>query len=1126
MTSTATGSRGEPGDAPLDLVRHIRLLGTPTIVGDHGHSVTVTRPQAQLVLAFLVIERRTVDRGELAELLWGQGPLADHWQGALRGVLSKVRELFSDAGIDDVVHTRRDGTIRIQLPDDVAVDLDLARNAVDRAGDALDGGDPDTAIALTAPWLTVLQQPFLTAGDGDWVRTTQDQVTALARRATVVDTSALLTTGLPAPAAEAARAWIHRHPLDEFVHQLLIEALLAQGDRVGALEAFHTLETILDLELGIRPSPEVAALVRLPGSRDDAPPEPRKRHRRHGTASDSTATTRPEIFLGRIDELAIAVDVWNTTRADNHPRLLEIEGRSGVGKTRLAGELAVIARAEGADVRIARCSPGVMPPFEPLQSAVGIDETTTDVGPTNSSTARGKALRQIRAGITALVTRPALLVVDDIQWASSEVLAALDQALTDLTGPLLVVTTGRQLPAEAHDTLAHIARALPTTTLALGDLTRDDLLPLFADDDAPDARAEELHRRTGGHPLFVSEVAISPWRAGEAIHPEVVPGGLRSWIGHRADALDELPRAVLDTLSVFTAAVDVEDIARCAGFDPREVAATLDDLVEEGLVVEGTNTGTFEFAHVITRDAVYERLRPSHRTRLHAQVADLLAAGPTHPGRSATIAHHLQAAGHRRKTDAAGHLLRAGREAIDAGAWADAEKHFGQARSLVPERPDLLAGALTGLAWSLHLQRRRDEAEALIDQVIALTRVHRLPVEFAEAVLVLVGRAGRGATQHLDDLEQAELLREARDWLDATASELDASDTTPAERVRRAALACRVEGELAMAIYLTAPPATRRKLIERVVARAAALDPPDTRVTAHALLVERSAFTEPEQVTERVIRCDQVLAISPSGRTVDATLTALVYRHEDHLLAGDRDAARATLTEAAELTTRADHPYWSWAVATWQALSALMDGDPDRAEALATAAAALQDAESGAHACLGVNLVNIRLYQGRPAEVLDLLDSAAIAQPHIPCYRAVHALCAIEAGDDRAGRASYEVFRSTDFAAIPHDSNRLLTLVVLADVAVQLDDEPSLATLRTLLLPAAPYQSLLNCYGGGGATWGPVAHQLGRISACLGDHEEAARWFTEAERSATAMGTELALARILTDPLRITSELA
>lgn len=1108
------------------------LLGSVRLLGPDGAVAAITRPQVQVALAFLLVERRPVGRGELAELLWGDRPLADHWQGAVRGVLSKLRDHLAEAGIDGGIASPRDGTVRLVVPEGFAVDLDLARLAIDAAERSLDEGDPASAAEQVASWTSRLTQPLLPAGDGDWVRAEQQRVAELSRRAATVHATALLSTGRPDLAAETAQTWVRLHPLDEALHEILIRALLASGRRRDAIDAHDRLARILADELGIGPAAATTALL-ADGHAERSPKGPPI----SGIDAGASPPVRSQggggdggIFLGRQAELDALVAAWQRTTAERRPHLVEISGRSGIGKTRLADELCAVAAESGARVRWARCLPGASLAFEPLASAVRDSgagaRTAASSGPTDPATARAEALRAIDDGMRALAAAPAVLVVDDLQWASDDLAVALEQTLVDLSGPLLVIVTSRSLRPGLHELLSRLGRALPTTTLRLRGLEAAELRPLFGPGSGDDL-ATELHRRTGGHPFFVSEMAIAPWRAGRPIDLTEVPDGIRDWIGHRADALPKPVRARLDLAAVMGDTCRVATIARCAHVPQDQVLDELDVLVDEGFMVETGRVDEFTFAHLITRDAIYERIGPTRRARLHAAVAEAVAAAPPHVGQAAEVARHLREAGPERAVEAGRMLLVAGREALDAGAWAVAEQHYRDAGAAAPDEPDIRAGALTGIAQAFHLQRRRTEAEDLVNDVLAIARAHRLPLELAEAVLVLVGRAGRGATERLTDLEQAALLREALDGL----AELEARDPIDpaalvgepqrhAELVRRETLACRVEGELALALALTASPAERNWLAQRAVARARSLHPADTRLTARALLISRLARIEPHQVRQRLADLDQVLAIAPSGRSVDATLAAHTYRHEDLLTCGEREASRAALAEAIDLAERSQHPYWSWATAVWLGLDALIDGDLDLAEERAVAAAALQGSEGGAQACLGVNLVNIRLYQGRSGEVLDLLAAAAEASPHIPCYRAVHALCAVEAGEEAAATASYERFRSSGFAAIPHDTNRLLALVVLADAAVQLGDAEGAPLLRDLLAPAGHLNALLNCYGGGGAFWGPVAHQLARLESLLGNRAEADAWFAVAEATARATGAPLALARVVGDPVR------
>jgi hypothetical protein len=145
--------------------------------------------------------------------------------------------------------------------------------------------------------------------------------------------------------------------------------------------------------------------------------------------------------------------------------------------------------------------------------------------------------------------------------------------------------------------------------------------------------------------------------------------------------------------------------------------------------------------------------------------------------------------------------------------------------------------------------------------------------------------------------------------------------------------------------------------------------------------------------------------------------------------------------------------------------------------------------------------------------MVELLRAEADANPHIPCYRAVLALCAAGAGDLDAARREYEHFAASSFTGIPHDSNRLLALVVLADVAATLADRVGAAVLLELLAAHQHRQALLNCFGGGGAYWGPVAMHLARL-AVLVDDDRASSWTAAARRLCEDVGANLVAARI------------
>jgi hypothetical protein len=258
-----------------------------------------------------------------------------------------------------------------------------------------------------------------------------------------------------------------------------------------------------------------------------------------------------------------------------------------------------------------------------------------------------------------------------------------------------------------------------------------------------------------------------------------------------------------------------------------------------------------------------------------------------------------------------------------------------------------------------------------------------------------------------------------------------------------------------------------------------------------------------------------VVALPIDALTRERVIAAHLALVEDLLELGDRDGASEALTAATELAERLAHPYWSWAVTGWRALDAIIDGELDRAEALAYEAFAFQaPAEHPeAVAVLGVNVCCIRLFQGRADETLGLLRDAADANPHIPCYRAVLALQAADCGRLDVAAEAVSQLAANGFV-LPPDSNWLLAATAVADAVATLGAAEHARVLLPMLEPFADRHVVLNAFGAGGAYWGPVSYTLGRLARALGENDRAAAWLDQAAAAAKSFRAPLFERRI------------
>lgn len=211
-------------------------------------SAAIGSPQVRLALAFLVTKRRrAVPRAELADVLWPQS-LPGSWEGALRGVVSRVRGALGAAGLSpaDVV-TSAFGCYQLHLPPDTVVDVEAAAAAMAAAEDALSDGDPEEACQHAVVARRLAARPFLPEEGGDWVDQQRVELRNLLLRALDAVGDAHLGRGRPELAVEAAEAAVAAEPFREAAYRRLMTAHVAAGSRGEALRAYERCRRALAL---------------------------------------------------------------------------------------------------------------------------------------------------------------------------------------------------------------------------------------------------------------------------------------------------------------------------------------------------------------------------------------------------------------------------------------------------------------------------------------------------------------------------------------------------------------------------------------------------------------------------------------------------------------------------------------------------------------------------------------------------------------------------------------------------------------------------------------------------------------------------------------------------------------
>ena len=724
--------------------------------------------QGPLVVALLVVNRaRPVARDELIGALWPAEPPADPDE-SLSAVLSKVRQAVGR----ETLTGRRELTLT--LPPDAEVDLEQALAASERALSALAGGDFAAAWEGGSTALEIAGRGFLVGVDAPWVDDRRRELDELRSRAleTVAESGIALGGSRLAGAERAARELVQAAPLRDAGHRLLIEALAARGEVAEALAAYDALRVLLREELGIAPGATTRALHERLVAGEPAPARQAPATPQRVPLPALMARERGD-FVGRERELESLRRAWRDAGAGAR-RLVLLAGGPGIGKTRLAGELAREAHA-GGTVLYGGCQEDALVSYQPFVEALRhyvrgapLDGARGRLGPGAVELARlipelsehAPAGPQPEPGdpetrrylmfeaVSALLDAaceagPVLLVLDDLHWADRSTLQLLRHIVRGQTeAALLILGSYRDLEvAPEHplaELLADLRRDQLFERLSLDGLDRDGvdaLVAAHAGQAAPSALVQTIHSETDGNPFFVEEVVRHlietglMFEHGPAPARIGVPEGVKDVLARRLARLSDGCRAVLAQAAVLGREFPFELLPAMAEVDERSAIGALEEALGARLVVEAEGSG-YAFTHALVREVLYGQLSAPSRQRIHARAAQAIEAaqGGDDGERIAALALHYRLAGP--TVDAArgiDYSLRAGERARQLFAWDEAAAHWAGALALMErdgtgpaERARLLVALAVVCAVVGDLAREIDYLERALGIYVAL----------------------------------------------------------------------------------------------------------------------------------------------------------------------------------------------------------------------------------------------------------------------------------------------------------------------------------------------------------------------------------------------------------------------
>lgn len=690
-----------------------------------------------------------------------------------------------------------------------------------------------------------------------------------------------------------------------------------------------------------------------------------------------------------------------------------------------------------------------------------------------------------------------VVVLDDLQWADTSTFDLLDHVVAGPAAAHLLL-----IGAYRHDELGHHAEARLTTLAShvghvhLDGLTLsevEELVAAMGDPAMASRRAPELHRRTGGHPLFVSELARLPEGSRKAPLPTVVTGA----VSRRLALLPEATRELLGPASVLGNRLLPDVLAMVIDEIPAVVVDRLAPAIAAGLI-RNTDEGEFWFTHDLFRETLYGQLPATRRSLLHGVTADALearlergahvppndlarhfaqATGPRETAKAIHWAREAAADERRRSafTEAAGLLRRVREAVIDAGHSIESEELVGL---LVEEADDRARSGDPDLARSLLVAAARAAPDAVHQADVALA-VQRLGAKFA---------APRDAI-----IAQLETALEA---------------VTGADLPRQAQLTAALARERQHSV--SADRASAGPLSDQAIILGRRSGDDETLIAC--LLAGHDTLWRPGTGAERARLGDEIAAVGRRLGDTDRLAEGLLLGANGLLESGSA-GFRPGLHRWFALLEARDEPRDRYMIASRRAALALLEGDTDRAEPLMHEAARIgaQIHEPDTGNVLMSQRVALAWARDDPDELAVLAVDAVRWWTGAPVLaHAVAAGAYAAAGDLDAAERSVAVAVAAGGWRSEGSYLRSVLVVHLAEAAIALGDTD---LCRELLTDIDHLTDSCGVNGAVVAFVGPFAHTAGILAGALGDHDLADTLLRRSIATARRLGAGVGVRR-------------
>jgi DNA-binding CsgD family transcriptional regulator len=342
------------------------------------------------------------------------------------------------------------------------------------------------------------------------------------------------------------------------------------------------------------------------------------------------------------------------------PQMWLIGGETGIGKTRFAQELLLIASTQGAIVASGGCvengTDGL--PFAPFcavlrvlvkqmpgrisPSSVGYEDELTrlmpECGLSSSGLTVGARQDRIFAFITRLfedlsADRTLVVVLEDLHWADSSTRYLLMHLFRTLrSGRVIIIGTYRSDDIHSRhfmrSFLTEVDRLRRVRHIRLPPLTkkevRQQLTAILGVPPEP-ITVDRIFRRSDGNAFFVEELANSLAGA----HQADLNASLRDLLLTGLHALSAETQRLLRTMAEGGEIITDNLLKTVTALPETDMLTALRSAVDACFILPSPDNDGYRFRHLLVREAVSADLLPGERRQINRIYAEALEADPS-----------------------------------------------------------------------------------------------------------------------------------------------------------------------------------------------------------------------------------------------------------------------------------------------------------------------------------------------------------------------------------------------------------------------------------------------------------------------------------------------------------------